>query len=134
MDTLSQQRVFIVDDDHFCREMYSNHLATLGITKVHSFNNGEDCIDNMFLNPNIIFVDYDMDALNGIEVIGMVKTTNPDTHIILVSAQRDIDVVVKALKKGAFYYINKNDKPLEKMSSVLSELSKLISNKTVHQA
>lgn len=126
MNFLAQQRVFIVDDDFFCREMYTKHLSELGIKNIYAFNDGEACINNMFLNPNIIFVDYDMVALNGVEVIEMVKTSNPETYTILISAQRDMKVATNALKNGAFYYINKNDNPLEKMSSVLYELDNLI--------
>ena len=113
MKNLEDLKVFIVDDDPFCRMMYHQHLFNLGLKNLSLFSNGPDCINNLSENPDIIFLDYDMKPFNGLETLKIIKQYNPDIYLLMLSAQKDIRVAINALKHGAFDYISKGGNDLE---------------------
>jgi DNA-binding NtrC family response regulator len=66
-----------------------------------------------------------MDNLNGIEVLKKIKRFNPNTIIVFISGQEDIDIAVNALKYGAFDYIMKSQLNEEKMRQVMTKAGQL---------
>ncbi len=122
MQTPKLPKFFIVDDDPFCRMRYSQHLKNLGFKDNILFDNGLDCINKLNLQPDIIFLDYDMRPYNGLEVIEKINRLNPDIYLILISGQRDMQIAINALKSGAFDYVIKGEDDLDKISSSLQKM------------
>ena len=122
MQTVKLPKFFIVDDDPFCRMRYNQHLQNLGFKDNILFDNGLDCINKLNLQPDIIFLDYDMRPYNGLEVIEKINRLNPDIYLILISGQKDMQVAVNALKSGAFDYVIKGEDDLDKISSALQKM------------
>ncbi|MBL0295271.1 MAG: response regulator [Saprospiraceae bacterium] len=121
----SSQTVFIVDDDPFHIELMTHILKKEKIPYVMSFSSGVDCLDHIDLNPDIIFLDYQMDVYSGYETLRKIKRYDPNSFVVMVSAQEDIDTAVETLKHGAFDYIKKNENLEEKVQSVLKKISEL---------
>jgi DNA-binding NtrC family response regulator len=122
MKNLEKLKFFIVDDDPFCRALYHQHLVNLGFDNNCLFDNGLDCINQLAEQPDIIFLDYDMRPLNGLEVLRRVKRLNPNIHLVIISSQKDIQVAINALKYGAFDYIIKGDKELDTISQAVNRI------------
>lgn len=101
--------IFLVDDDRFHLEMMKQFLSNEGIENIETFESGVDCLDAIHKNPDIVFVDHQMDVYTGFETLRKIKRYNPNIFVVMVSAQEDIDTAVSALKHGAFDYIRKND-------------------------
>jgi FixJ family two-component response regulator len=118
----SKLKFFIVDDDHFCRMLYHQHLVNLGYQDNLLFDNGYDCIEKMNLQPDVIFLDYDMKSLNGIEVLRAVKQINSTAHLLILSGNDDSRIAVDAMKYGAYDFIKKGDRDLEKISTVINRI------------
>ncbi|MFT4532802.1 MAG: DNA-binding NtrC family response regulator [Saprospiraceae bacterium] len=118
-------KIFLVDDDLFCLNMYEQHLRNLGFHDVLMFQSGTDCLNSLIEYPDIIFLDYKMDTLNGFEVLKKIKRFNPNINVVMVSAQEDLQTAVDALKYGAFDYIIKSDQEVEKMAQVINRISSL---------
>jgi DNA-binding NtrC family response regulator len=115
-------RVFIVDDDVFCRQLYYRHLLNLGIVDIHVFENGEDCMANMHLLPDLVFLDYNMAPYDGLLMIDKVKSSHRDAKVILISGQKEIMVAVRALQNGAVDYIIKGDNELDFITNAIDKL------------
>ncbi len=49
---------FIVDDDSFWTLVLKQILTEHGLSKIHTFEDGEDCLNHIHLNPDWIFLDY----------------------------------------------------------------------------
>lgn len=109
MKMLNNLVVFIVDDDQFCQALYRQYLMNIGYRNVHTFDKGPNCLDMLNLSPDIIFVDFNMDPYNGLELLNMIKSINPAIYILMISAQKDIHVALEAIELGAFDYIVKED-------------------------
>ena len=114
-------KIFLVDDDVLCLNLYNQFLKQLGYHNVHMFDNGNDCLTNLdTLNPDIIFLDYNMDDLNGIDVLKQIKKFNPSIIVLFISGQEDIEVAVNTIKHGALDYVVKSSLSTEKMKSIIT--------------
>lgn len=63
-------------------------LNLLGHSKIEVFNTGLECIVNLKMNPSIIILDYQMEKMNGLDILKEIKRVNPSTHMVMVSSQK----------------------------------------------
>ena len=118
-------KIFLVDDDLFCLNLHEQHLKNLGFSNILKFQSGTECLNNLIKYPDIIFLDYKMDTLNGFEVLKKIKRFNPNINVVMVSAQEDLQTAIDALKYGAFDYIIKSDQEEVKMAQVIERITNL---------
>lgn len=118
-----QFKFFIVDDDIFCANVYKQYLSNLNYSDITYFSNGNDCLDNLHQNPDIIFLDHDMGDLSGFEVLKQIKHENPNIYVVMVSGQENISIAVDALKHGAFDYVIKDNTVCEKLTNIISKIN-----------
>jgi len=115
-------KIFIVDDDIFCLTLYEQFLRNLGYTNVKSFNAGDDCLAELKEQPELIFLDYNMEGLNGIEVLKKIKAFNPDIMVYIITGQESSMVAVEAIKAGAIDYIVKSSLSPDKMALIMEKI------------
>ncbi|MFT5167648.1 MAG: DNA-binding NtrC family response regulator [Saprospiraceae bacterium] len=132
MELIKKYKIFLVDDDLFCLNMYEQHIKNLGYEDITLFQNGTDCLNNLIEYPNIIFLDHKMDTLNGFEVLKKIKRFDPNINVVMVSGQDDLQIALNALKYGAFDYIVKGDQENEKIESVIKRIEDL--NKEINRS
>jgi DNA-binding NtrC family response regulator len=125
MDFSGIKKVFIVDDDPFISNIIAKKLEILGITTIENYTTGDDCIENIYKNPDCIFLDYNMPGLSGLETLKKIKSQNPDIHVVILSGQDEMSVAIDSLKFGAFDYIIKDDNTLTKIEEVINTINKL---------
>ena len=80
--------IFLVDDNLFSLATYEQGLEKLGYTNVSQFFNGTNYLDNLHQRPNIVFLDYNMDDLSGLQVLQKIRRFDPNIFVVFVSAQR----------------------------------------------
>jgi DNA-binding NtrC family response regulator len=56
---------------------------------------------------DLVFTDLRLPDTSGIEMISHIKADNPETEVILMTAHGSLDVTIEAIKRGAYYYIEK---------------------------
>jgi DNA-binding NtrC family response regulator len=56
---------------------------------------------------DLVFTDLRLPDMSGIELLDRIKSGSPDTEVILMTAHGSLDVTIEAIKKGAYYYIEK---------------------------
>lgn len=122
MEEKASLSIFIVDDDPFCRSLYQRHLHNLGYNQIRLFSDGQECLDSLTDQPDVIFLDHRMEPLDGLEMLRKIKRFNSDIYLVIISGQDDVQVAVNALKFGAFDYIIKGDNDFEKIESVLKKI------------
>jgi two-component system, OmpR family, response regulator len=106
--------IFIVDDDPAQSMMLQDYLSKYSTFTTHIFNSGEECLKNMSMKPEVVFLDYNFDkvgalAMNGIDILKEIKRDSPETEVVMVSGQDKIEVAVNTMKYGAFDYIVKGE-------------------------
>ena len=59
------------------------------------------------LAPDIVLTDVRMPQVTGIDVLTAVRHQDPETPVILMTAQASLQSAIQAVNEGAFYYIQK---------------------------
>ena len=59
------------------------------------------------LNPHVVLLDIAMPNLNGLEVIGLLKESAPESQIVILSMHANESYVHQVLKSGALGYVLK---------------------------
>lgn len=117
-------KVFVVDDSPMCRFLYKRHLMNLGFKNIFLFESGEQCLNNIHIMPDIILLDFDAPPLSGLDVLKEVKILYPHIHLLMISAQQDINVVIEAIRYGVSGYIVKDDNQLDMVSYATEKILK----------
>jgi DNA-binding NtrC family response regulator len=121
MQALSE-KIFIVDDDPFWVAVLSQILKDIGYTNIDFFGNGTDCIAHIGQNPKVVFLDYQMDDINGIEVLQKIKDYSNDIKIVFCTAHEDLGVAIDAFKFGSFDYLLKSNATKKEIISLLRNI------------
>src|SRR5256712_5984832 len=57
--------------------------------------------------PDIVLTDIRMPQVSGIDILAAVKEQDPETPVVLMTAQASLQSAIQAANQGAFYYIQK---------------------------
>lgn len=100
--------ILIVEDDPMTSKMITRHLQPFG-TVTTTKNAREAMANNIVRNPDIIFLDihYKDDIHDGFDVLTNILSANPKAFVVMFSADRDSDTILKALALGAQGFIAK---------------------------
>jgi len=131
--------IFLVDDEPIQNEMLKDYLSDRFLYEIKVFDNGEEALQNMHLNPEIVVLDYhlnghDNSAQNGVEVLKMLKEKSPATQVVMLSGQDKIDVAVDSIKYGAYDYVVKGETAFSRMENIFNNISELHKVKTINTA
>ena len=119
------EKVFIVDDDRFHLELMNQILTSEGFVDISLFESGVECLNQIHQNPDIIFLDHQMDVYSGYETLRKIKRYNPEIFVVMVSAQEEIKTAVDTLKHGAFDYFQKDEMLEDNVKQVIRKISEV---------
>jgi DNA-binding NtrC family response regulator len=131
--------IFLVDDEPIQNEMLKDYLDERFLYEIKCFESGEDMLQNMNLNPEIVVLDYHLsahipNAKNGVEILKTLKQQYPEVQVIMLSGQDKIDVAVDSMKYGAYDYVIKGETAFSRMENILNNVSELHKVKTINKA
>lgn len=106
--------VFFVDDDKMILNLLEYTLNNREDFEVKTFQSGEDCIDNLSMDPDLIILDHvfkstEANPLNGLQTLRKIRMTNTEVPVVILSSQDDEDLKTRFMESGANLYIPKND-------------------------
>lgn len=122
MERLSDIKVFVVDDDPFYLNIFSQYLYNFGIEDISLFENGWDALEQLKEQPVVVFLDKNMDDISGYEVLKEIKRHDPSIYVIMITAQEDVKAIVDSLKLGALDYIQKGNGEVERVKKILNRI------------
>ena len=131
--------LFLVDDEPIQNEMLKDYLDERFLYEIKCFESGEDMLQQMNLNPEIVVLDYHLsahipNAKNGVEILKTLKQQYPEVQVIMLSGQDKIDVAVDSMKYGAYDYGIKGETAFSRMENILNNVSELHKVKTLNKA
>ena len=99
--------VLVVDDEASIRQSLTGALKDEGY-KVALAASGRESIEALRADrPDVVLLDIWMPELDGIETLKQIKAEWPDQIVIMMSGHGNIETAVKAVKFGAFDFIEK---------------------------
>jgi DNA-binding NarL/FixJ family response regulator len=103
-------RLLVVDDSSVDRRMVAQLLqpmSEVSVSFADSLRAGLDAIARE--SPAIVLTDLILPDGEGLELVKRVRAEYPHTHVILMTAYGNEEVVIRALRAGAANYISKKD-------------------------
>jgi len=122
MKNIKDKKIFIVDDNQYWSEILGQMLKEIGYNNIHMFTNGIDCILNIHLNPALIFLDYQMDDINGLEVLKQVKSYYPGIGVIFCTGNEDLGVALNAIEYGSEEYLLKENATKKELEAMINRI------------
>jgi FixJ family two-component response regulator len=107
METNELAKILIVDDEPIVCELLEAMASSLGI-KAKSITRSLKVMDevrNTFYN--LVLLDVFMPVRSGFELIPDIQKASSDTKIIIITGRTDKEVAIKALRLGAFDFLEK---------------------------
>ncbi|MDW7711680.1 MAG: sigma-54 dependent transcriptional regulator [Deferrisomatales bacterium] len=100
--------IMVVDDDSGVRD-YLGSLLSLEGYRVESAPGGVEALARMEngLRPDAVILDIMMPGMDGIETLAQLKDRDPELPVIMLSGVGQTSTVVRAMKAGAYDYIDK---------------------------
>ena len=112
-----KKNILVVDDESSIRESLSGILRDEGY-EVSVATDGVTALKRVEEDPpDLMFLDIVMPGIDGLETLQKLKEKFPEIYVIIISAYGTIETAVKALKYGAFDFI---EKPLSLEKVVLT--------------
>lgn len=120
-------QIMLVDDDKELLEIYDKIFKLNGFDVI-SCENGEKALAALAKNQiSVVISDIIMPKMSGIELLREIKKRNPQTEVIMLTAEGSISGAVEAVKEGAFSYLVKPAEVDDLISNIkkAAELSKV---------
>ncbi|MCX7982238.1 MAG: response regulator [Syntrophales bacterium] len=103
-----QKKILVVDDYPPTREMIVEALSACGYENVREAENGYQALEILRQEPyHLVISDVMMPCMDGIDLLQHVREMKKRPVVIMITAQSEIDLTVKAMKKGAVDYLKK---------------------------
>ena len=118
---MSKTRVLIVDDDDAIRNGCQLLLKDEGYSVMATSDPREGLRLVKEENFPIVFVDYKMPEMTGIEFLRQVRQQNPNTDVVMITGYASIEMAIDAIRLGAYDYIQKPFLP-DKILAVVAKL------------
>ncbi|OIQ50076.1 Nitrogen regulation protein NR(I) [Pseudodesulfovibrio hydrargyri] len=109
--------ILIIDDEETIRLSLRGILEDEGFSVVEA-ESGEQGLELLGTDiPDMVFLDIWLPGMDGLEALGIISRDYEGLPVIMISGHGTIETAVKALKKGAFDFI---EKPLSLEKVVVS--------------
>lgn len=104
---LAEPTVFIVDDDEALRAALARLLESVAL-RSHSFASSQEFLDGYDpRQPGCLLLDVRMPGMSGLELQETLVARKITLPVIILTGHADVPMAVRALKQGAFDFIEK---------------------------
>jgi diguanylate cyclase (GGDEF)-like protein len=132
---MGMEKILIVEDDLFFREMYADILRQEGY-EVHTADSGEAVLRNFRIADfALVITDLIMGEMSGLELLTRIKQIDPSVNVIIITGNANIDSAVYALKNGARDYLIKpfnHDEFKHSVALTMEQFRLINENKDLH--
>jgi DNA-binding NtrC family response regulator len=105
--SMEEYKILFVDDDSAILSIVDKYLSREGY-KVWLAESGAEALkllkDKKF---DIVFTDFKMPGIDGIELLAKIKEYSPEIEVIIVTGHGTLESAVKAMKTGSYDYLQK---------------------------
>ena len=118
--------IFIVDDDPIIKTLVVKRFASEGY-RLEAYGYGEECLEEINKNPDLIILDYffvnkNKEVMNGMEVFDKIKELKPKMPVIMLSGQQKGEVVLDLARKGIDDYVIKDSRLFDNLNIAIKDL------------
>ncbi len=127
MQNTKNPLIFVVIDNTIYNSLIVEFLKSARFKNIRSFHSGAECINYSKEIPDIVITSYNMEGMNGLDIMKKIKGEHSFVEFFFLSSQKDIATAVDIVKQGAFDYIVKDEKALKKLYTSMNRAIKTAS-------
>lgn len=99
------ERILLIEDDEFFAKSFTKKLSKMGEFEIEHAPSVERSISRLKIyEPEVVFLDHELNGVNGVDAIPLLKELLPNTEIVVVSSQRNPEVLGKVLEMNMKYF------------------------------
>jgi DNA-binding NtrC family response regulator len=104
---LPPSRILVIDDEPSVTDALLLILTELGY-RVDAARSASEAKSFLKGSPyDLVFIDVRLPDATGIDLLSLIKSDTPNTEVVVMTAHSSLDLTIEAIKRGAFYYIEK---------------------------
>jgi len=107
MKELQRKSILIVDDDPSIRDSLKMVLTERGFKTLTAQSFAEATAILSHARFDLVLTDLCLGDGSGVDVITHSKNMSPETEVILMTGHGSLDITIEAIKRGAYYYLEK---------------------------
>ncbi len=111
---MKNKLIFFVDDDKMMLNLMEYTFKCREGFDVKSYFSGEECIDNLKLEPDLIVLDYilgdeDSGSMSGLETLQKINQSGRNIPVVILSREKSENLIREFIQYGAKKYVIKDD-------------------------
>ncbi|CAJ1003563.1 MULTISPECIES: DUF977 family protein [Bacillales] len=102
-------QVLIIEDDVRIAEVNRRFVEKVsGYQVIGIATNQQEAVDQLdILQPDLVLLDIYFPDMNGLDFLSVIKERRSETDVIMLTASKEVDTVVEAIRCGVFDFITK---------------------------
>lgn len=121
--------IFFVDDDKMILNLLEYTFQSREQYDVKSYQSGEECLDALHLDPDLIVLDHVLaggegNSMNGIETLEKIKAVNKNVPVIILTGHASDELLAEFMNKGATRFLTKDDYFIDSLIETIGEVIK----------
>lgn len=127
MITEHKALIFLVDDDPLFLKSLELEFLEQTMFIIRTFLSGELCLTHLTEKPDVIILDYRLDAIdknamNGLETLDKIRAAAPNIPVIMLSAQDKIEIAINCMHHHAFDYVVKSETAFVRLQKIIATI------------
>lgn len=114
------KRVFILEDNKTEGMLLRLCLGAIPGLSIENFPDGRTLLSRIDEEPEVLITGLNDET--GLTLIKTIRSISPDTEIIVLSAQQDVEMIAQAQESGICNYVVKSEGCIEYVREVLEKL------------
>jgi len=119
--------IFFVDDDKMILNLLEYILQSRHDYQVITFQTGEECLRNLYLEPRLIVLDHILagpgeEHLNGLETLIEIRKQNSEVPVVILTGQGDDELLSEFMDHGATRYLTKDDFFIDSLMETIQQV------------
>jgi two-component system OmpR family response regulator len=119
--------IFFIDDDKVILNLLEYTFQSRHDYDVVCYKTGEECLENLQLNPDLIVLDHilegvDENTLNGLETLKEIRRINREIPVVILTGQGDDKLLSEFMENGADKYLTKDDYFIDSLIETIEQV------------
>lgn len=125
MTAFVRPTVFVVEDNLLYQQMIARELESI-TDDVHFYTNGESCIEELYKNPSLLILDYNLEGpINGLDTLQHVRRKRPGVLALVFSSEKSLYSKENLRHYGTFDFLEKGEQSFHLLKQRIGRLLQL---------
>jgi DNA-binding NtrC family response regulator len=103
---MSERRLLVVDDERLVRWSLAERFRADGFDVMEA-GSVEAANEQLGKSPDAVILDFRLPDGDGVSILKRIRQNDPDLPVIMLTAHKDAETIVSAMKAGASDYVTK---------------------------